>query len=451
MNQTKTIRYRPEVDLHQFDQKQVAVYARVSREGELKHHSIEAQKQFLKHEVEKHVGWIFAGYYVDEGITGTKINRPEFNRLMHDARAGKIDIILTKTISRLGRNFVAVQKVIQELKSLGVIVIFDNENISTADPDASLYLHFLGIQAEAEAKQTSEYQRWSIRNRFAEGIPTYARPYGYIMKDHKLYIIPEEAKVVKRIFNMYLSGMGKEKIAKQLNQEKIPSFTGAKWQAITIHGILNNEKYTGNMLLQKWYVSDFITKVCKHNHGEVAQYWIEDTHEPIITNEIYERAQTEIARRSKLYGGHNKGVKKDVRLFNQLIRCSHCHKRLNYKRYTGNGTIRDMWVCENHIKFGPCTCPIKSIREDILTDTTREVLMTLNFIKDKDVLTNELLRLHIREIIICDNQTLKYCLHTGEIIIRQWQYDSRSKSWTPEMRQKARARAKQKGAKHANK
>ena len=158
-NNTKSIRPIVDHSLRQFAKKRVVVYARVSRTGELKHESIEAQKRNLTSDIEKHPSWVFAGYYVDEGVTGTRLNRPEFNRMMDDARAGKLDIILTKTVSRFGRNMSAVLKVLQELKEMDVIVIFDNEHISTADNDSLIRLQYSSIMAEREAKQNSDNKK----------------------------------------------------------------------------------------------------------------------------------------------------------------------------------------------------------------------------------------------------------------------------------------------------
>ena len=438
--QTKTIHYNLATNLRQFKKRRVAVYARVSRESEVKHLSIEAQKKHLKEDINMRPDWEFVDFYVDEGITGTRMDRPEFSRMMKDARDGKLDIILTKSVSRFGRNYTAVQTILQELIELGVIVIFNSENIRSDDPDAMLCLQFLGIQAEAEAKQTSDYQKWAIRTRFQMGIPTYARPYGYKMKDLKLNVIPEEAEVVKRIFDMYLSGMGRERICRQLTNENIPSPTGVKWRESTICGILRNEKYTGNMMLQKWYVQDFKTKLGKRNCGELPMYLVEDTHEPIITKEIFEATQEEIKRRSIKAKKKTKNYKPSTRLFSQLLYCGYCGNSMHYKFSKGNGTKRDLWVCEYHTRLGRDACPTKCLREYVLKKATYEVLLSNNLIKENSVLTHELLKEHIYKIIVLEDQQLEYHLRNDSVVTQKWEYESRSKSWTSEMRKRARER-----------
>ena len=351
-NNNKSMRPIMNHSLRQFAKKRVAVYARVSRTGEWKHESIEAQKRNLAADIEKHPGWTFAGYYVDEGVTGTKLNRPEFNRMMDDARAGKLDIILTKTVSRFGRNMAAVLKVLQELKEMDIIVIFDNENISTADKDSLIRLQYNSIMAEKEAEQTSKNQKWSYQRRFREGKPFYVRLYGYTVNSGQLEIIPEEADVVKRIFNMYLSGLGKTAICKRLNEEGLRNLHGELWSNTSIQWILCNEKYIGDVLMQKWYVPDFITKRCLPNRGDMPQYYMEDAHEAIIDRETFEKVQAEIARRQDV---HSQIVKQPqrgkIRLMSQLLRCDHCQRNMHYKLFNGSSR-REVWVCNTHNQTG---------------------------------------------------------------------------------------------------
>lgn len=449
-NDERMIRYILPTDLSKYDTKRVAVYARVSRDGEDKRHSIEDQKHYLKQDVDRHPNWEFVGSYVDEGVTGTKLDRPEFNRLMHDARAGKIDIILTKSVSRFGRNLGGVLKVLHELQVLNVTVIFSNDDIRTDDPEALLRLQTQGLQAELEAKQTSKNQTWAIRHRFEKGLPTYSRVYGYEMRDHKYYVIPEEAKIVKRIFGMYLSGMGTESICKQLNAEGIPSPKGGVWQSMPVGKILDNEKYAGDLLLQKTYTADFLTKLRKNNHGEVPQYYIEDTHEPIIDRETFQRVKTERARRRTIYPSSNTTSHKttptnrEPRIFLSILICGDCGKRMSYKRYKygKEGPGRAMWICENHTKHGVNTCKTKSVREDILLDVTEAVLNDKQLIKQGTIITNEFLKSYIQKIVVLENQTLEYHFYDNDIITKTWQYESRKNSWTPEMRAKAREKAK---------
>ena len=438
--QNKIIRQTLDHSLRQFDIQHVAVYARVSRDGEVKHHSIEAQKKFLQEYIDQHPDWEFVDFYVDEGVTGTKLDRPELNRMMRDAHDGKIDIILTKAVSRFGRNTSAVLRMLQELRELGVAVIFDNEHVSTADPEGMFYLQSLCVMAEAEARQNSEYQKWAIRNRYKEGIPNTFHPYGYKLIDHELQVIPEEAEVVRKIYELYLSGMGIQSISKALNKDGIPSRDGALWRDSTVYRILHNEVYVGDLLLQKTYICDYLSKKKKPNQGNLPQYLVTGCHEAIIDQDTYDKVQAETLRRKKLYNTENRARPQEERVFSKLIYCEHCNKALHYKLALG-ASKRKMWICKVHHSLGADYCPLKPIREDILLETTSEVLLSQKLIKNDTELTNKLLRKYVSKIVAKANQKLEYHLVSGEVITRKWQHRSRSESWTKEMREKARERA----------
>lgn len=435
-------RIRPILDysLNQYKKKRVAVYARVSRTGEMKHQSIEAQKKNLKADIEKHPGWVFAGFYVDEGFTGTKMNRPEFTRMIEDARAGKIDIIMTKKVSRFGRNTTEVLKILQELKEMDVIVIFDGDQVNTADSKGMLRIYYQSVMAEKEAQQNSENKKWSIRNRYKKGIPNTFRPYGYTLVDHKLQIVPEEAKIVKQIFKMYLSGMGKQMICKKLNSKGCRTHNGVVWQEPVIHDIIRNTVYTGDLLLQKTYIHDYISKKKAKNNGDLPQYYVQNAHEAIIDRATFEKVQQEINRRKNIYDGTNKANKTVPRLFSQLIQCSHCGNNMHYKLYHGSSE-RKTWVCGTYAKLGPKYCPVKPIREDVLFSNTVKILVSEKLIKKDTPITKELLNTHIKKITANENYELEYKLANGKTIIKSCKCPSRSESWTPEMKQRAREKS----------
>lgn len=457
MKNERYISYIPRSDLKQFTNKKVAIYSRVSRTGKEKHHSIEAQTRYLERYVEDHPGWDFVGHYVDEGVTGTKLARPAFDRMMEDARAGKLDIILTKTVSRFGRNMTAVLDTLRELQALDVIVIFDNERLSTSDPDANLSLQFQGIQAEIESKQTSDYQKWAIRNKFKMGIPTSNRTYGLKANGGRYYVVPEEAKIVKQIFEMYLSGMGLIAIAKTLNEAGVTTINDSLWRPSTLKGILTNEKYTGDLLMQKTFRDHHLTKRKVKNQGELPKYLVEDAHEPIITKEIFLEAQQEKERRREKNAKNIEKAKSRTdhisssspRLFTHLIKCADCNTYLNYKHNSGNH--RKLWVCRNFLELGKTACPNKSIPEKILVQATTEVLREQGLIKEGTPLTHDLLTHHIHEIVAHRDQVLEYHLVSGEIVRKPWQFISRKASWTEEMRDKAREKALARHAKNNKK
>ena len=277
--------------------KRVAAYARVSTDTEMALHSVSAQISYYNELISTHPGWEFAGVYADEGISGTKESRPEFQRMLADCRAGKIDLVITKSITRFARNTVTLLNAIRELKLLGIDVYFEKENMHSLSGTGELMLTLLAMYAEEEARSVSENQRWRIQKMFAEGRPNTGRMLGYRLRDGRLEIIPEEAELVREIFQMYLEGMGANKIARLLNARNTPSFCGGEWNQSVVQKILRNEKYSGDMLLQKTYIADFRSKKGVVNKGERRRYLVENSHEPIIDKATFQKVQEEIRRR----------------------------------------------------------------------------------------------------------------------------------------------------------
>ena len=412
--------------------KRVAAYARVSRDSEAMFDSLSSQVSYYNEYICSHPGWIYAGVYADYGISGTKENRPEFQRMLEDARAGKIDIIITKSITRFARNAVTLLKTVREMKELGIEIIFEKENMCSFDANVDMIMTMLALNAEEEARSASENKLWRIRKQFEKGIPTWHNMFGYRMIDGQFHVVGEEAEVVRRIFDDYLSGMGKQQIARRLNDDHI--LNGNKvWKESSINVILNNEKYTGNMVLQKKYVVDFRTKKQKVNHGERRQYLVEESHEPIISMETFERAKMEQLRRNKRGYGL---IRSDGHLFTGLMVCGICKTAFVYKLApTTTGGIRSklpVWMCHGYEKLGRGYCPAQRIREDVLMEKTRQVLR----LAEGTELTNELLRQKISRIEVLADYTIRYYLMGGQIEMVKWQNPSRSLSWTPEMRKK---------------
>ncbi len=249
----------------------VAAYARVSAEMEWKLHSLEEQSDYFRSYISAHDDWELVGVYSDYGISGTVIQRPEFQRMLDDCRAGKIDLVVTKSITRFARNTIILLQTIRELKALGVDCYFEKEAMHSISPDGELLLTLLAMYAEEEARSASENQLWRVRRKFENGEPWVGKMLGYRLIDGKLTIIPEEAEIVKQIFTDYLSGMGANAIANKLFQSGISTDSIKKWSYSGVYRILRNEAYTGNLLLQKTYRPDFRTKVSKINHGDVRQ------------------------------------------------------------------------------------------------------------------------------------------------------------------------------------
>lgn len=334
--------------------KRVAAYARVSMDNESMINSLEAQISYFSELIGANPDWDFAGIYADEGISGTMAShRKEFNRMLSDCEEGKIDVILTKSISRFARNTVTLLKTVRRLRELGVEVRFERENISTADASSELMMTILTSFAQEESRSTSENVKWGIRRGFEAGNMNAFVIYGYRAVNGQLQVVPEEAAVVRLIFENYLKGFTAAKTEKQLAEMGVLSYRGKHFSKDAIRRILRQEKYTGNATLQKYYIENHITHKKRKNRGELPQYFVENSHEAIIEPEVFERVQQEIKRRREL-GIFAAGAVK-TNCFTSKIKCEKCGK--NYRRYKkthkdGSEFVR--WMCSAKKTRGVC-------------------------------------------------------------------------------------------------
>jgi site-specific DNA recombinase len=414
----------------------VAAYARVSSGKDEMLHSLAAQVSHYKNYILNHKGWSFAGVYADEDFTGTKGNRPEFLRMVNDCRGGKIDLVLTKSISRFARNTVDLLETVRELKDLDIGVYFEEQNIHTLSGDGELMLTVLAAYAQEESLSASENQKWRIRNGYKEGRPSnHIRIYGYNNIDGVLSVIPEEAFVVRMIFSDYLSGMGKNAIMRKLLRLDIPTKYGGKWGENSIDKILRNEKYIGDMLLQKGFVDDHLNKLWKKNKGELPQYYVENHHEAIIDRETFDAVQREIERRSV----KRERTSKNRSEFYGIIRCQRCGANFRKKTYAiGTKYEKDSWTCGTFITKGKAHCKAKRIPEDILKQKCAEALEIPSY---NPVVFSE----KVKQITAPDDTTLVFIFRDGTEKTLRWENRSRSESWTDEMRTAAAKRAKARG------
>lgn len=283
----------------------VAAYARVSTNSDDQLVSLKAQKEHYESYIKLNPEWEFAGLYYDEGLSGTKKdNRTGLLDMIADAEQGKIDFILTKSISRFARNTTDCLEMVRRLIDVGVFIQFEKENINTGSMESELMLSILSGLAESESVSISQNSKWAIQKHFINGtfIISYP-PYGYINADGKMEVVPEEAEIVRTIFNEYINGKGAFLIAKELNERGIPSKRGTIWHPSTVQGVLKNEKYTGDVIFQKTYTdSNFNRHI---NYGEENQYLLENHHEAIISHEDFDKAQHVMEQR-----GLEKGVLK---------------------------------------------------------------------------------------------------------------------------------------------
>lgn len=403
-----------------------AAYARVSTGKEAMLHSLSAQVSYYNSLIQSNPEWLFAGVYADEALTGTKDSRENFQRMLADCRAGCIDQIITKSISRFARNTVTLLETVRELKSLGVDVYFEEQNIHTMNGDGELMLTILASYAEEESFSASENQKWRIRKDFEQGKISSIHMIGYRRKkDGTLEIIPEEAEIVRKIFQWYLSGMGRQTIANRLNAEHIPTKNGLPWTQESLKRILTNEKYCGDVLLQKYYTVDHLTKRTPLNDGVLPQYYAQDAHPPIVDRETFEAVQRLIQQQTEHFTGKQQSA---TYPFTGLIRCGCCGNY--YRRKTRCSGI--FWICHTYNTKGKKFCPTaKQIPEETLYGVCCDVLGMTEF----DEIT---FKSQIKQIIVPKPNHLTFVFQDGHEQRAMWSDRSRAESWTPEMRAKAR-------------
>lgn len=409
--------------------KKVAAYVRVSSGKDAMLHSLSAQISYYSAFIQKNPQWEYVGVYVDEAKTGTKDNRQEFQRLISDCKQGKIDMIITKSISRFARNTLTVLETVRELKNLGIDVYFEKENIHSMSEEGELMLTLLSSFAQEESLSVSENCKWRIRDKFKCGIPFNSKTLGYIYENGNFEVDSSEAKIVKMIFEDYLNGMGMLMIAKKLEKMKIKSRHSTKWNKNSVRTILKNEKYTGDLILQKTFIKDHISKKHCINKGELPKYHVEKSHTPIIDKDTFLRVQNEIAKRAKKY---SKGRNLNTYAFTSKIKCNLCGKNYNRKiAASGARYEKPVWICSTFNTYGKKYCSSSQISEEILETISAEVLGISHF--DKDVFEEK-----IKQIIVPNKGELRFIFKDGSQVTKTWNYPSRSESWTPEMKQLAR-------------
>ena len=406
----------------------VAAYARVSVDKDTMHHSIMAQIDYYKKLIENNPKWHLVDIYVDEGVTGTSEDRDSFNKMIDDAMSGNIDLIITKSITRFARNTVTLLETVRKLKTNNIEVFFEEQNIHTLSKDGELLLTILASYAQEESRSVSENMKWRVKKNFEEGLSWGTHLYGYKYENNQYEIIPDEAKVVKKIFDLYLDGNGVQAITKILETEGIKTRNNIPLSKSTIRAMLSNEYYTGDKILQKTYVKDYISKKTMNNNGELTKYYVEDSHEGIISKDDFNKVQ-EILKMRK--ANINWKVKSPLILpFSGLLECGCCGK--HYTRKTT--PYKHIWLCRTNNDKGIKACNSKQVPEDILFETTNKVLNTTSF-------DEKLFKKKIEKIVVHNDNLLTYVFKDGNKVDIKWEHKSRSLSWTPEMKAKARMKS----------
>jgi DNA invertase Pin-like site-specific DNA recombinase len=355
--------------------RKVAGYARVSTDSEEQQTSYEAQVDYYTHYIQSREDWEFVGVYTDEGISATNTkHRDGFKQMVKDALAGKIDLIVTKSVSRFARNTVDSLTTVRKLKEHGTEIYFEKENIFTFDSKGELLITIMSSLAQEESRSISENVTWGQRKRFADGKVSmpYKQFLGYEKgEDGTPVINEEEAAIVRLIYKLFLEGKTPAGICRYLEQQSILTPSGKqKWSQTTVDSILSNEKYKGDALLQKKFTTDFLTKKMKVNEGEVPQYYVEKSHAAIVEPLEWDMVQTEIARRRSLgraYSGNS--------VFSSKLVCGDCGGFFGQKVWHSNDPYRKLiWRCNSKFKGeAKCATPhldTETIQQKFLTQSS---------------------------------------------------------------------------------
>ena len=350
--------------------KRVCAYARVSTDSVEQQGSFHAQVDYYKSYIGKRDDWEYVGIYADDAKSGTQIKkRDEFTRMMKDCEGGKINLIITKSVTRFARNTVDSIEAIRQLKALGIGVYFEKENINTLSEKSEMLLTILSSIAQGESESISTNNKWGIRKRFQEGTYRLSSPaYGYTKDENgNLIIEDDEVEIIRRIFTEYLNGRGPYVIARGLNEDNIPTIRSAeKWQNSVVHLILQNPIYEGDLLLQKTYTTEVLPFERKVNKGELPQYFIENNHEPIIT-----RKEGQMVREIYEYRRNQMGIDDSGKNLNRYelsskITCGECGSIFRRQKiYIGKPYEKVQWCCVQHIR-DISKCSMKAVRDDMI-------------------------------------------------------------------------------------
>jgi len=403
----------------------VAAYARVSSDKDAMLNSLANQVSKYSRMIQSEPEWEYVGVYADEGITGTKADRPEFVRLLDDCRQGKVDMIITKSISRFARNTVTLLSTVRELKSLGIDIFFEENNLHSLTAEGEVLLTILSSFAQAESLSVSENQKWRIRTAYQRGeIMNWRFMYGYDIRKGSIEIDEDEAAIVREIFARVIDGESFRGICKDLNERGICHTFGGKWSTSFLHYVLSNEKYAGDALLQKTYVNNHLDKKTIRNQGELPRYYVEGTHPAIIDRETFDAVQV-ILNRLKAKARTRKRPTQCE--FTGIIICPRCNKA--YRHVTSNGSTG--WNCATYMAEGKAKCHGKKIPDTTLRNVVTELLGLTEY--DADAFSAL-----VDTIYPYEDNRLVFAFKDGTIREAVWKDRSRAESWTPEMKQKAR-------------
>lgn len=381
----------------------VAAYCRVSTKQEEQLNSYENQVEHYTERINSENGWTLEGIYADKGISGTSVkNRDEFNRMIRRCKQGKIDMIITKSIARFARNTVDCLKYVRLLNDLGVDVYFEEQGIHSNQPGAEFYITIYGSIAQSESENISANIKWGKAQAAREGkvVFRYKNFLGYRKgEDGQPEIVPEEAETIRFIYDRFLAGDSLKGIAKLLEEKGIKSPTGkAEWQFSTIQSILSNERYKGDAIINKTYITDCISKKVRVNNGERPKYYVENSHTAIIDSATFGRVQEELARRSgkrkiSRKAKTEQGKYSSKYALTELLVCGECKSAYRRCTWTASGKKKIVWRCINRIEYAKKYCHNSpSVEESILQ---RAVMAAIMEIANQNAEVLRTLKLHI--------------------------------------------------------
>ena len=376
----------------------VAAYCRVSTELEQQQSSYDIQIEYYTRHIMQNPNWIFAGVFADDGRSATNtFRRDDFNQLMDQCMKGKVDMVITKSISRFARNTVDCISWVRKLKEKNVAVYFEKENLNTLDDSTEMILTILSSQAQEESRAISTNVKWGYARKFEKGESTRQRSYGFRKAPTgEMCIVEEEAAVIRNMARWFLDGESLERIKHRLEDAGIETTTGKKtWSTGTIYNILTNEKIMGDVLLQKTFTADYLTKRRVKNSGQQKQYYVKNHHEAIIPKTVYYKIQEEIARRSSLKkvgtrkGKTAQGIYSSKYALTGIMVCNECGAHYRRTTWAKNGKKVIVWRCINRLEHGTKRChESPTLKEEVIQEAIMGKLHSLSIDQEEENFLN---------------------------------------------------------------
>ena len=376
----------------------VAAYCRVSTELEQQQSSYDIQIEYYTRHIMQNPNWIFAGVFADDGRSATNtFRRDDFNQLMNQCMKGKVDMVITKSISRFARNTVDCISWVRKLREKNVAVYFEKENLNTLDDSTEMILTILSSQAQEESRAISTNVKWGYARKFEKGESTGQRSYGFRKAPTgEMCIVEEEAAVIRNMARWFLDGDSQERIKHRLEDAGIETTTGKKtWSTGTIYNILTNEKIMGDVLLQKTFTADYLTKRRVKNSGQQKQYYVKNHHEAIIPKTVYYKIQEEIARRSSLKkagtrkGKTAQGVYSSKYALTGIMVCNECGAHYRRTTWAKNGKKVIVWRCINRLEHGTKRChESPTLKEEVIQEAIMGKLHSLSIDQEEENFLN---------------------------------------------------------------